>query len=43
MKGQVQERFNSNELERAIKDIIVKQGFDKDALLKDFSDAKCKV
>jgi hypothetical protein len=31
------------ELKRAIKEIIVKQGLDKDALLKDSPDAKCKI
>jgi hypothetical protein len=43
VKGQVQGRFDSEELERAIKEIVVKQGLDEDALLKDSPDAKCKV
>jgi hypothetical protein len=42
-RGRVQGRFDSDELERAIKEIVVKQGLDKDALLKDSPDAKCKV
>jgi hypothetical protein len=43
IKGQVQGRFNSEELERAIKEIVSKQGLAEDALLKDAPDAKCKV
>ena len=43
IKGRVQGRFDSDELERAIKDIVVQQGLEKDALLKDTRDAKCKV
>lgn len=43
IKGQVQGRFDSDELERAIKEIVVRQGLTEDALLKDAPDAKCKV
>jgi hypothetical protein len=42
-KGRVQGRFDPDELERAIKEIVVKQGYEEDALLKDSPDAKCKV
>ena len=42
-KGRVQGRFDSDELERAIKEIVVRQGLAEDALLKDTPDAKCKV
>lgn len=41
--GQVQGRFDSDELERCIKEIIVKQGLEEDALLRDSLDARCKV
>ncbi|ORY18197.1 acyl transferase/acyl hydrolase/lysophospholipase [Clohesyomyces aquaticus] len=43
IKGQVQGRFDSGELERAIKEILTRQGYAEDALLKDAEDAKCKV
>jgi hypothetical protein len=43
IKGRVQGRFDSAELERAIKEIITRQGLTEDALLKDDVDAKCKV
>ena len=43
IKGRVQSRFDSDELERAIKEMIVKQGLETDVLLKDSPDAKCKV
>ena len=44
IKGKVQGRFDTDELERAIKEIIKKQGRLEDALLKDDApDAKCKV
>src|SRR5207237_7941093 len=43
IKGQVQGRFDSDELERAIKEIVATQGLGEDALLKDAPDAKCKV
>ncbi|KAK3167171.1 hypothetical protein OEA41_010297 [Lepraria neglecta] len=43
IKGNVQGRFDSDELERAIKEIVVRQGLEEDALLKHSRDAKCKV
>lgn len=43
IKGNVQGRFDSDELERAIKEIVVRQGLEEDALLKNSPDAKCKV
>ncbi|KAH7398410.1 phospholipase [Pyrenochaeta sp. MPI-SDFR-AT-0127] len=43
IKGQVQGRFDSDELERAIKEIITKQGLTEDALLRDIPANKCKV
>jgi hypothetical protein len=43
IKGKVQGRFDSDELERAIKEIVVRQGLEEDALLKDSPDTKCKV
>jgi hypothetical protein len=43
IKGNIQGRFDSDELERAIKEIVVRQGLEEDALLKDSPDAKCKV
>jgi len=43
IKGKIQGRFDSEELERAVKEIITKQGLQEDALLKDEPDAACKV
>lgn len=40
--GKYQAQFDSAELERAIKDILVARGLSEDALLKDV-DAPCKV
>jgi predicted acylesterase/phospholipase RssA len=42
-KGNVQGRFDSDELEQAIKDIVQDQKLPRDALLKDSPTAKCKV
>ena len=42
-KGNVQGRFDSDELERAVKDVVINQGLEKDALLKEASDGACKV
>ena len=36
-------RTNSKELERAIKEIIIKQELEEDALLRDKVDIKCKI
>lgn len=43
IKGKIQGQFDSEELERAVKEIITKRGLQEDALLKDESDAACKV
>ncbi|KAF2179206.1 FabD/lysophospholipase-like protein [Zopfia rhizophila CBS 207.26] len=43
IKGQVQGRFDSDELERAIKEIVRRQGLAEDVLLQAAPDAKCKV
>ena len=43
IKGQVQRRFNLDELECAIKEIVTRQGLAKDMLLKDTPNTKCKV
>lgn len=43
VKGNVQGRFDSKELERAVKEIITKQGLHENTLLKDASDDACKV
>jgi hypothetical protein len=43
VKGKTQGRFDSDELERAVKEVIAKQGLQEDALLKDAADAPCKV
>ena len=42
-KGNIQGRFDSEELERAVKEVVTKQGPDVDALLKDASENACKV
>jgi hypothetical protein len=43
VKGKIQGRFDSDELARAIKEVVKQQGVPEDALLKDASDAGCKV
>ena len=43
ISGRVLGRFNSGELEHAIKEIVVRQGLAEDVLLKDAPDEKCKV
>lgn len=44
IKGNIQGRFDSEELARAVKDVVAKQGeLKEDALLKDTSDDACKV
>ena len=43
VKGKIQGRFDSDELERAVKEVVAKQGIQEDALLKDAADAPCKV
>ena len=43
VKGKIQGRFDSDELERAVKEVIKGQGLQEDALLKDTPNASCKV
>lgn len=43
IKGNIQGRFDSEELERAVKEVVTKSGLDENALLKDVSDDACKV
>ena len=42
-KGKIQGRFDSEELQRVVNEIITKQGLDENTLLKDASDDACKV
>ncbi|KAI4940892.1 hypothetical protein J4E91_011149 [Alternaria rosae] len=43
VKGQVQGRFDAEELARAVKEVVKQQGLKEDALLKDVPKAGCKV
>lgn len=43
VKGKLQGRFDSEELARAVKEVVKQQGLQEDALLKDSPDAGCKV
>ena len=43
IKGNIQGRFDSEELQRAVKEIVTKQGLHENTLLKDESDDACKV
>jgi hypothetical protein len=43
IKGDIQGRFDSEELTRAMKDVITANELPEDALLKDISDNACKV
>ncbi|KAH7126726.1 hypothetical protein B0J11DRAFT_284076 [Dendryphion nanum] len=43
VKGKIQGRFDSDELARAVKEVVKRQGLDEDALLKDEADSACKV
>ena len=43
VKGNIQGRFDSEELTRAVKEVIKKQGQQEDTLLKDAPEAACKV
>jgi hypothetical protein len=43
VKGQVQGRFDAEELARAVREVVAKQGLQEDALLKDAPEAECKV
>lgn len=42
-KGKIQGRFDSGELERAVKQVVRERGLQDDALLKDAPDVSCKV
>lgn len=42
-KGVIQGRFDLQELERAVKAVVKGQGLQEDALLKDATNAACKV
>ena len=39
----LQGRFDSQELEKAIKQVLIDRNLDSEALLKDVADAPCKV
>jgi hypothetical protein len=43
VKGNIQGRFDSDVLERAIKEVVVAQGLPENTLLKDTSDNACRV
>lgn len=43
LRGNLQGRFDTQELEQAIKDAIVKCGLPEDELFKDLPGAPCKV
>ncbi|KAE9966186.1 hypothetical protein EG328_009102 [Venturia inaequalis] len=43
IKGKIQGRFDSKELEQAVKETVAKRGLHVDALLKDAPDDTCKV
>ena len=43
IKGNIQGRFDSEELARAVKEATEGQGLQEDALLKDAPEAACKV
>ncbi|KAL6714253.1 hypothetical protein ACLMJK_007676 [Lecanora helva] len=42
-KGSIQGRFDSEELAKAVKEVVAGQGTDGDTLLKDVSEGACKV
>jgi hypothetical protein len=43
IKGKIQGRFDSEELARAVKEVVKAQGLQEDMLLKDTLDDACKV
>jgi hypothetical protein len=43
VKGDIQGRFDSDELARAVQEVILAQGLPADTLLKDVSESACKV
>lgn len=42
-KGNIQGRFDSKELKRAVQEVVTKQGLYNDTLRRDVSDHTCKV
>jgi len=42
-KGSIQGSFDSEELERTMKEVVTRQGLQEDTLLKDPSNDACKV
>lgn len=42
-RSEIQAQFDSSELERAIKEIVINNGFQEDELLKDTQALTCKV
>ena len=43
VKDHLQQRFNTDELVRIVKEVVRQQGLQEDALLKDMPNAGCKV
>ncbi|RDL31460.1 Uncharacterized protein BP5553_09669 [Venustampulla echinocandica] len=43
VKGNIQGRFDSEELSQAVKEVVIAQQLDEDTLLKDVSEDACKV
>jgi len=43
VKGDIQGRFDSEELAQAVKEVVIVQDLQENALLKDVSDNACKV
>jgi hypothetical protein len=43
VKGDIQGRFDSDVLARAVQEVVVAQGLPENTLLKDVSDGACKV
>jgi hypothetical protein len=43
VRGNIQGRFDSEELAQAVKEVIKQQGLREDTLLKDAPEATCKV
>lgn len=43
LKGKIQGRFDSEELAKAVREVVKQQGLQEEALLKDAPEASCKV
>ena len=43
VKGQVQGRFDAEELARAVREVVMQQGLQENVLHKDTPEAQCKV